>query len=229
MIFPLNTTGLDSLRINPARSIEDPVIGRRYRTPEGKLYPSVTTVLGDDPEKEKGLQKWRDRVGEEYAKNYTLRAGTRGSRIHKMMEEYILDGKKPSFAIPTTMLTFKQLQGEVDAHLKEVRGVELPLYSDKLRLGGRLDLFAVWDEYQAIVDFKSSVKQKLESYIKGYFLQTTAYSLMLEERTGYAAKKIVVLIAVDQEFAPQVFIKDRSEYVDELLELVEKYHKEHNT
>ena len=35
--------------------------GRAYETPEGKLYPSITTVLS--VRNKKGLHEWRERVG----------------------------------------------------------------------------------------------------------------------------------------------------------------------
>jgi hypothetical protein len=41
---------------------------RRYiveHNGETRYYPSVTTVLGADPEKKKSLAAWRKRVGEE--------------------------------------------------------------------------------------------------------------------------------------------------------------------
>ena len=39
--------------------------GRLYQTPEGFKYPSITTVLSCQPKE--GLEKWRDRVGEDEA------------------------------------------------------------------------------------------------------------------------------------------------------------------
>ena len=41
--------------------------GRGYETPEGKLYPSITTVLS--VRNKKGLHEWRERVGHDVA-NY---------------------------------------------------------------------------------------------------------------------------------------------------------------
>ena len=39
--------------------------GRAYETPEGKLYPSITTVLS--VRNKKGLHEWRERVGHDVA------------------------------------------------------------------------------------------------------------------------------------------------------------------
>ena len=45
--------------------------GRRYRTPGGNVYPSITTVLGSIKNKE--LEAWRERVGNEYANKFHAR------------------------------------------------------------------------------------------------------------------------------------------------------------
>ena len=36
---------------------------RFYEVPDGDKYPSITSVLGAQPGKKVGLQKWRDRIG----------------------------------------------------------------------------------------------------------------------------------------------------------------------
>ena len=54
--------------------------GRRYRTPGGNVYPSITTVLGSIENKE--LDAWRERVGEEFANQTSRYAAGRGTRVH---------------------------------------------------------------------------------------------------------------------------------------------------
>ena len=43
---------------------------RFYQTPDGKLYPSITTVL--NKKKMEGISEWRKKVGEDVA-NYIAR------------------------------------------------------------------------------------------------------------------------------------------------------------
>ena len=52
--------------------------GRAYETPEGKLYPSITTVLSIRNKKQ--LYEWRKRVGEDVANHIATTAAetTRG-------------------------------------------------------------------------------------------------------------------------------------------------------
>ena len=60
---------------------------RLYQTPQGKSYPSVTTVTGilskDD------IQAWRQRIGEEKADQITRAATSRGNEVHKLAELYL--------------------------------------------------------------------------------------------------------------------------------------------
>jgi hypothetical protein len=49
---------------------------------------------------------------------------------------------------------------------------------------------------------------------------------MYEEMTGIKAKQIVVLISVDNE-DPQVFVKQRSDYIPELVNKIKQFRMEH--
>ena len=61
--------------------------GRAYETPEGNLYPSITTVLSI--RNKKGLHEWRERVGHDVANYITRTAANRGTAVHKMCEDYL--------------------------------------------------------------------------------------------------------------------------------------------
>ena len=60
---------------------------RFYVTPEGNEYPSITTVLS--PRNKERLMKWRKRVGEKVANHICNKAATRGTKVHKMCEDYL--------------------------------------------------------------------------------------------------------------------------------------------
>ena len=110
----------------------------------------------------------------------------------------------------------------LDKKLGVINAVEAPLYSDQLRVGGRVDLIAEWDGVPSIIDFKTSSKPKRDSWIKGYYLQSSAYAAMYEERTGIAINQIVIAIAVEN-LEVQVFIKKPSEYIQEFIDLRKSY------
>ena len=59
--------------------------GRRYETPDGKLYPSVTTILSH--KSKPSIQEWRKRVGAKEADKISRIASVRGTKIHTLCED----------------------------------------------------------------------------------------------------------------------------------------------
>ena len=100
--------------------------------------------------------------------------------------------------------------------------LETFLYSHYLGLAGRVDCIAEFDGELAVIDFKTSTKEKKESYIEHYFVQETAYAAMFLERSGIEVKKIVTLIATE-EGSIQVFQKYN---LDDYLQLLKSYIEE---
>ena len=73
-----------------------------------------------------------------------------------------------------------------------------------------------------------SRKLKKEEWIEDYFLQGACYSVMFEERTGIAVNDIVILIGVDGEAEPQLFVKRRDDYIDLAIHKVRQYEEIHS-
>ena len=124
--------------------------------------------------------------------------------------------------MPLDKMMFGQLRPKLDKHVGNVYCLEQALYSDGLRLAGRVDLIAEWDGELAVIDFKSSTKEKQEGHIRNYFMQCSAYAEMFGEITNLPINKIVVAIATEEE-VPQVFVKDKKEYLPELNQFIDKY------
>ena len=61
--------------------------GRTYTTPNGKSYPSITTVLSILTEDI--IRAWRERVGEEQAEITSGKASRRGTKVHSIIEKYL--------------------------------------------------------------------------------------------------------------------------------------------
>jgi len=198
------------------------VNGKRfYKTPEGLLYPSVTTITSQHG-KDKILE-WRKRVGEEEANRISTKAAGRGTRVHKICENYL--NNEDDYArktMPDSVVMFKSIQPLLDEHVNNIHALEVPLYSHHLRVAGRVDCIAEYDGRLSVIDFKTSSKLKEESWIKGYFMQCSAYAVMYEERTGIPVPQIVVMIAVESEH-PQVFIKKRNDYIKDFISYREAY------
>lgn len=195
-------------------SSTDTEAGRYYDTPGGR-FPSVTTVIGWHKGTHE-LDAWRRRVGEDEAHRVGVRARLRGTAVHALAESYMLNQDDwARGAMPTDLDSFEQIRPLLDAHVGRVMGVEVPLWSARLRTAGRTDLLAEWDGVNSIIDFKTSTRQKTEDKIWGYFVQKTCYGEMVEELTGIEVPQIVTLMMVD-DGQPQVWIKRRSDYVSEL-------------
>ena len=122
--------------------------------------------------------------------------------------------------MPANFDMFKALRGCLDENVDNIRSVEGFLYSNYLRVAGQVDLIAEYKGKLSIIDFKTSKKKKPESWIQGYFLQAAAYAFMFEERTNIRVPQLVVMIGVDGEPEPQVFIKNAKERNQYLLEFI---------
>jgi len=197
--------------------------GRRYNTPDGNAYPSITTVLSILSEK--SIYEWRQRVGAEEANKISTRASRRGTAVHAIIEKYIdNDSNFKDGYTPDIVQSFLDLKPILDSRIGKVFAQEAPLYSNHLGVAGRVDCVAEFDGKLSIIDFKTSRKPKKKSYIENYFMQESAYAIMWEERTGQPITQLVTIISVDGE-DPQVFIEHRDNWTGKLLETIEKYNE----
>lgn len=202
----------------------DSKTGRKYKTPSGLLYPSVTTILSSMADKS-GLDEWREKVGEEEANRVTRRSATRGTNVHRLCEDFVLN--KPldlRKEMPINVNLYKQLERKLSKGLTKVCGVETFLYSDKLKTAGACDLIGHWYGKPAIIDYKTSAKNKPKEWIHGYFHQTALYSWMWYERTGLMHPYLVILIAVEEENEAQCFVEKTKDWLPEAKLICEKYH-----
>jgi genome maintenance exonuclease 1 len=200
--------------------------GRRYFTPEGKAYPSITTVLSI-LNKDK-IQEWRKKVGEDQANRISQQAATRGTAVHSIAEDYLNNKEDYSKGhMPSNLFSFKQLQPILDERVNNVWMQETFLYSDRLECAGQVDCIAEFDGKLSIIDFKTSRKPKKEEWITNYFIQASFYSAAFYERTGIAIKQGVILITVDGS-EPQVFTVNTHEYLKHFLAVRKKYKEIYN-
>lgn len=190
---------------------------RYYVTPQGNKYPSVTTVLSE--EKKKELKRWREWVGEEEANRVKQFAAKRGSRFHTHCENY-LTNKPVENDMGIMFDQFKPLLNRIT----KINCLEQHLYSDELRVAGQVDCVGEFDNFPSVIDFKTSSKLKLREHIWDYFMQASAYSYMLFERTGIDIQMITLLISCEKpEGTCQIFIDKRDNWLGKFRELRNKY------
>jgi len=197
---------------------------RYYITPNGK-YPSITTVLGQF--KKDSLLQWRKRVGEEEANKISNRASSRGTKVHLLCEKYLLNEKidKKKY-MPDSLASFYSIKPHLH-RINNIHKLEVPLYSNRLKIAGRCDAIAEFDDVLSIIDYKTSSKEKKEEWIEDYFQQATFYALCYAELTGIVIKQIVIIIAVD-DGNPQVFVKQTKDYIRPLIDKIKYYYKNYH-
>jgi genome maintenance exonuclease 1 len=212
---PLNTIDLNAEMVDNRRV---------YVTPEGNKYPSVTTVIGCNPQKKASIAKWRRRVGEEKANRVSTRAATRGTDFHLMCEDLLNnrydEDRFKGKHLPLMM--FKNARSTLN-RINNIYAQEVALYSDHLEIAGRVDCVAEFDGELSIIDFKTSAEEKKLEWIEDYLIQETAYACMLYERYKLKVNKIVTIIACESGDT-QVFVETpKKEYLQKLIGYIDEY------
>lgn len=211
----------------PNVTVQNQPNGKRYyTTPAGIQYPSITTLLGH---KEKPwLTDWRNSLGHDKAAKETKRASERGDAIHKLIEIY-LDNKLTSDVTKKYeqehVFGFNQVKLRLNK-VDNIRAQEIALYSDTLKVAGRIDCIGEYDGVLSVIDFKTSTNIKDKSMIGDYFLQTTAYAIMWSEIMGEAVEDLTIIMAVEKGMAPMVFKEKIDKYVSPLLKRIDEYYKD---
>ena len=182
---------------------------RLYVTEDGQYYPSVTTALSYLSRK--GIQKWKDRVGHDVANKIGSEAARAGTAVHNVAEKYVLNDPTWKDAMPIPVEKFKTIQPYLDENVNKIYGVELQMYSDQLKTAGTADLICEYDGVPTVLDFKTSRRPKTKDQILNYFMQGTAYSIMVKEHYDMDIEQIVILMAVTDD-SPLVFIESVSKY-----------------
>jgi ATP-dependent exoDNAse (exonuclease V) beta subunit len=203
MIFT-HTPPINELPPLKAKNINGKRFYEHLETKEA--YPSITSVLSIRDKK--GLHEWRQKVGEEvedYLNNIDL------EQVDKYKKQFL----------PRMM--FNVLKPEL-SKINNIRLQEAQMFSSDYTVAGRVDCIAEYDGVLSIVDFKTSTKEKNESWIENYFIQGSAYAEMFKEHFGEEVTQVVILI-VTEEGTTQVFKKNKVDYLPKLKEAVENFYK----
>ena len=194
---------------------------RLYTTPEGQKYPSVTTVISTMSDKS-WLVEWQNRVGIDEAARITKEATHLGSNMHQLIEwqltnqTELIDNKNVAYQLYRSLSIF--------IRKVEAISVELPLYSDNMKVAGRTDCIGYYSGVLSIIDFKSARREKRAEDIESYFIQCCFYAMMLFELTGINCTDIVILIAV-RNGLPQIFKrKINVQYIKKCIKMAKDYH-----
>ena len=210
---------------NPLGDIELNTINqngkRLYVTPTGENYPSVTTVLSEY--KKDGIIAWRKRVGNKEANKISTQASRRGTKVHKLCEDYLNNELSFKDYTPDNVEMFKGIQPFLN-EIEVVYAQERTLYSHHLKTAGRVDCVGKFRGKDFIIDFKTSNKPKKWEWIDNYFMQGAGYSVMWEEMTKIPIPNIAIIITVADD-EPQVFLEKRDNWIEKFIEVRHNYDK----
>lgn len=205
----------DKFKYEALKRVDTPE-GRRYATPDGQKLPSVTTILSaTTPEdKKQALQQWRNRVGHAKAQEITTEAASRGTRMHKFLEDYIKTGElSASGSNPYSIQSHSMADSIIRQGLcncTEFWGTEVPLYFPSV-YAGTTDLVGVHDGSESIMDHKQTNKPKKREWIDDYFVQLAAYATAHNELHGTKIRKGVIFMC-DPTSMYQEFILEGAEF-----------------
>ena len=217
--------------LKSSRSIED---GLRKYLVDGEKVPSVTSVIDftKSIEDKAGIANWRERTGEALANKIQKDAANRGGKMHAFIEQYLLGQLNQSLFEKNEqyqkMAEIIIKQG-IDGRLKEIWGVEATLTYPK-KFAGTADLLGIFDQKEAVIDFKNSLKLKKIEYAQDWFLQLGAYSLAHNVVYGTnITSGVILLCTVDLVF--QEFKVENNElimYQNLFLGRLKKFHEMKN-
>lgn len=197
---------------------------RWYNTPSGVKYPSVTSVLSGTKDMS-GLDAWRKSLGVKKADKETKRCQDRGEAVHLMAEHYLNNVEDPTFEhLYEHVKLFNQLKFRLN-RIDNVRALEIPLFSDKLKIAGRVDCVGEYDGVLSIIDFKTANRNKAEELIEDYKLQCTAYALMYWELFGVNIEDYAILVAVEKGMMPLEYKGKIDDHIKPLLKRINTFQK----
>ena len=207
--------------------IREPVLldredGHWYQTKFDKIYPSISTILSATaPEhKKNGLAIWKEN---EPAHEYiTKQAQDVGTQSHKIIEDYLSNNLSLEEFDLMPIAHFNNLKPFLE-NISDVICTEQRMYSDTLQVAGTSDLIAEYNGDLSIIDYKTKRKPQVDEYMYEYYLQTTCYAHMFEEVTDQKINQVVILVSSEKN-TRQEFIKPCDDYVQPMMERVEKYY-----
>ena len=197
---------------------------RYYEVAKETMYPSVTSVISFINRKK--FADWRARVGEEVANKKTKHATSRGTDLHYVLEMFLQnkDVKElKQYQKPLIQYMFNFVKPHLEERLNNIYQQETPMFSNRLCLAGTVDLVCEVDGELAIVDFKTSAKEKPEEWLEDYFVQLSAYWAMFSEKTGLVPRKLVVILVGENGDVQIVQRRNIMTYLEKLQDYASRF------
>ena len=210
-------------------------LGSRNYEVAGFKLPSVTTVLGKTKDTS-FLDSWIKRKGKTEAERIKNESSTRGTSMHKYLENYVL-GKGYEDLTDLGQETKRMAEKVIEvglAPVSEYFGSEVTLYYPGL-YAGQTDLVGLHNDKETIIDFKQANRPKREEWIGDYKLQAGAYAMAHDYVHGSSIEQCIIMICTPdlyyQEFridgvnlrrAKHDFLRRLDQYYDLMQDEKEK-------
>ena len=195
------------------------VDGVRLYDVEGQKLVSITSVTSHF--NKEVFVEWRKKVGDKEANRITKRATTRGTKVHTLIENHLLN-KEVDPDTPGSKMLLNQAKKSLE-NINNIYALEKSLYSTELGVAGTVDCIAEYNGELAIIDFKTAAKPKPRDWIENYFVQAAAYACMFYERTGTPVKKLVILMTCENGEVQVYEEYDKMKYMRLLVKYIEKF------
>jgi len=202
---------------------------RTYDVGKEKL-PSVTTILGatKSQDAQDSIARWQARVGLDEATRIKDQAASRGTNMHKHLEQHLLGAGhldltkegKTAKAMADTIIDkgFKDFQ--------EIWGSEVVVHYPGL-YAGATDLAGIYDYSESIIDFKQSNKPKRREWIDDYFMQLGAYAMAHNTVHGTQIDQGVILMCNPDCFFQKFVVRGKEfvKYQHQFLRRLDEYYE----
>ena len=211
-------------------------LGSRNYDIAGYRLPSVTTILGKTKDNT-FLRDWIKKKGKEEAEKIKQASATRGTSMHKYLENYVL-GKGYEDLTDLGQETKRMAEKVIEVGLAPVSGFyrsEVTLYYPGL-YAGQTDLVGIHNDKETIIDFKQANRPKKEEGIGDYKLQAGAYAMAHDYVHGSNIEQAVIMVCTPdlyyQEFkidglnlrrAKHEFLKRLDQYYELMNDEKEMY------
>lgn len=194
--------------------------GRYYWIEEAETWaPSITTIL--KYRSAKRIAQWRKRVGDAEANRVSRAATARGTSFHILSERYI---KKEPVDIKAANLLAQELWPDAVKVLDRVTNpfmIEQTLYHPILKVAGRLDIGAEFDNVLSIIDTKTANRHKPRHHCEDYFTQVCFYALCCKYVHKIDIQQLTLLIFSPD--GPQVYTDPISVWTGHLKDAILNY------
>lgn len=195
---------VERFQYKSCEQLNDPVTRKRvYLTPDGERLPSVTTILSATKDMTH-LNEWKNRVGEDKAKQITTEAAGVGTAMHANLERFIVGMERQPGSNPVHVVANKMADAIINKGLKDVNEVwamEQSLYFPGL-YSGTTDLVAVYKGNPSVCDYKQTNKPKKAEWVEDYYMQLMAYIMAHNEVYGTDIREGHIFMAVRPKELP---------------------------